>query len=154
MSRIYYSTNTGILRYNFNLSKPSSGKRGTPKCCSQKSEHPTFRISAKSSARSGFSVGKRCGAPEPRKSQLAERGGFEPPRPVRVYSLSRRALSTTQPSLHTYDTTKNNYTTPPFRSLSDSPQAESESEGGRPLSHLSVSRVSLTITPTCSKSFL
>ncbi len=30
---------------------------------------------------------------------LAEREGFEPPIPVKVYSLSRRAPSTTRPSL-------------------------------------------------------
>ena len=37
---------------------------------------------------------------------MAERAGFEPARPVRVYLLSREALSATQPSLQSRDTHK------------------------------------------------
>src|ERR1700734_4416597 len=35
--------------------------------------------------------------------ELAEREGFEPPIPVKVYTLSRRAPSATRPSLRTTD---------------------------------------------------
>ena len=33
---------------------------------------------------------------------MAEEGGFEPPSPLRAYTISSRALSTTQPFLHAY----------------------------------------------------
>ena len=36
---------------------------------------------------------------------LAEREGFEPPIPVKVYTLSRRAPSATRPSLRAVDLT-------------------------------------------------
>ena len=41
---------------------------------------------------------------------MAERGGFEPPIRVNVYSLSRRAPSATRPSLHVSSLQKKNST--------------------------------------------
>ncbi len=45
--------------------------------------------------------GTRDGRDWPGNQEMAEREGFEPPIPVKVYTLSRRAPSATRPSLRT-----------------------------------------------------
>ncbi len=45
--------------------------------------------------------GTRDGHDWPGNQDMAEREGFEPPIPVKVYTLSRRAPSATRPSLRT-----------------------------------------------------